>query len=169
MAGKRFYLLPWSPLSRRVTDAKAKDANPVRDIIKQQANNKLVFNNDITLNPQTFGGANANKVYSLVSWGGDSSSIRRVSSTASTTPETLSIAHRAVKRGSVIVDTHMVRMDIKATDPVKGEVALNGRFVLEVPQGTTVFTAQHVLDLQGRIIAFMRESGYLDKFLNSEP
>lgn len=128
-----------------------------------------MFNNDITLNPQSFGGANADKTYSLVSWGGDSTSIRRVPLTASTTPETLTLAHRAVKRGSVSVDSHMVRLDFLQSDPALGPALLSARLVMEVPRGTSVITNQQILDIQGRLIAFMRASGNLDKFLNSEP
>lgn len=128
-----------------------------------------MFDNDIILNPLSYGGANADKTYSLVSWGGDSSSVRRVSATASTTPETLSISHRAVTRGKVIVDTHMARLDFVQTDPILGAVNLNWRIVGEVPRGTSVVTSQQILDMQGRAIAFLRASGYLTKFLNSEP
>lgn len=128
-----------------------------------------MFNNDITLNPQSFGGANADKVYSLVSWGGDSSSVRRVSTTAATTPETLKISHRAIKRGTVTVDQHLIRVDEQATDTLAGPVQLSAWMVIEVPRGTTVITSQKILDLVGRLIAFERAAGNLDKILNSEP
>lgn len=132
-----------------------------------------MFNNDITLNPQAFGGANADKTYSLVLPLGTDASLRRVSATSSTTPETLKIAHQSssTKYGieTLRYDRHLIRLDEAFIDPIKGPGALNAWFVLNNPVGTSVITNQKILDITGRLIAFMRTSGYMDKILNSEP
>lgn len=128
-----------------------------------------MFNNDITLNPTTYGGANTNEVYSLVGWGGDSSSIRRVSTTASTTPTTLRVEHREAEKAKIITDQHLVRLDKQFTDPVMGKVILSSWMVIHVPRGTTVITLQEIKDQIGRLIAFEQAVGALDKILNSEP
>lgn len=128
-----------------------------------------MFDNAITLNPQTFGGANANKVYDLVSWGGDNSSLRRVSSTATTTPETLAISHREFKEGAVTVDQHLIRLDEVLTDPVLGQTKLSAWMVIRVPRGTSVVTNQKILDIVGRLIALEQGVGNITRILNSEP
>lgn len=128
-----------------------------------------MFNNDITLNPTTFGGANTNEVFSLVGWGGDSSSLRRVSATASTTPTTLRVEHREVVKGQVTTDQHLVRIDKQYTDPVKGQVVLSTWLCIHVPRGTTVITLQEIKDYVGRLIAFEQATDALGKILNSEP
>jgi hypothetical protein len=128
-----------------------------------------MFSNDITLNPTTFGGANVNKVYSLIALGDGSSSIRRVSATAATTPETLTVSHRSVKDGAVDVDQHMIRLDLGFTDVLLGPVKFSCWLVIRNPLGTTILTNQLILDQIGRLIAFEQASGALDKILNKEP
>lgn len=128
-----------------------------------------MFNNAITLNPQAFGGANVDKVYDLVSWGGDTSSIRRVAATATTTPETLTVSHRERKVSGVIVDEHLVRLDEELVDPAVGPVGLRCWISIGVPRGTTVVTEQKIKDIVGRLIAFEQAAGALAKILNSEP
>lgn len=128
-----------------------------------------MFNNAITLNPSAFGGANADLVYDLVGWGGDSSSIRRVAATALTTPETLRVSHQQSKSGDVEYDQHLIRIDKEMTDPVKGKVTFSSWMVIRIPRGTTVVTNQEILNQVGRLIAFERASGALDKILNNEP
>lgn len=128
-----------------------------------------MFDNDITLNPQTFGGQNVNKVYSLVGWGSDTSTTRRVSATATTTPETLTVSHRDTKSGSLTTSQHLVRTDIELADPVVGRVTMSAWLVIRVPQGTSVITSQVIKDQVGRLIAFEQAAGAIDKILNSEP
>lgn len=127
-----------------------------------------MFNNDITLNPQSFGGQNEDKVYSLVSVG-DTGSLRRVSATSTSTPETLTIGHRSAVEKGLTVNQHMVRTDINLLDPNKGEVKVSAWLVIRVPKGTTVVTATVIKDQIGRLLAFEQASGALDKILNMEP
>lgn len=128
-----------------------------------------MFADDITLNPQTFGGQNVDKVYSLFSWGGDTSTIRRVSATANTTPETLTVSHRQTKAGVVTTNQHMIRVDISLTDPILGQVVVSAWLVIRVPLGTTIVTDQVIKDQVGRLLAFEQSAGALAKILNSEP
>lgn len=127
-----------------------------------------MFNNDITLNPQSFGGQNEDKVYSLVSVG-DTGSLRRVSATSTSTPETLTIGHRSAVEKGLTVNQHMVRTDIILLDPDKGEVKVSAWLVIRVPKGTTVVTTTVIKDQIGRLLAFEQASGALDKILNMEP
>lgn len=127
-----------------------------------------MFNNDITLNPQSFGGQNEDKVYSLVSVG-DTGSLRRVSATSTSTPETLTIGHRSAVEKGLTVNQHMVRTDTTLLDPNKGEVKVSAWLVIRVPKGTTVVTATVIKDQIGRLLAFEQASGALDKILNMEP
>jgi hypothetical protein len=129
-----------------------------------------MFANLLSLNPTPFGGANAAKDYDLISMGSTtSSSTRRVAATATTTPETLTISHRAQKSGSVTIDQHMLRFDSIFTDPLLGPVKLSSWMVIQVPKGTTVVTLQEIKNQVGRLIALEQTSGALDKILNGEP
>lgn len=130
-----------------------------------------MFDNAITLNPTSFGGANVNKVYDLIGTGSssDSSSIRRVSATATTTPETLRIAHQVVGSKETPADQHLVRLDKLLTDTIKGQVQLSAWMVIKVPKGTTIVTLQEIKDIVGRLIALEQSSGALDRLLNGEP
>jgi len=130
-----------------------------------------MFDNAISLNPNAYGGANVAKVYDLVGWGGDSSSIRRVAATATTTPETLVVSHQSStpKGSDLTTDQHMVRVDKEFIDPVKGPVKLSAWLVIRVPKGTSVVTDQEIKDNVGRLLAFEQASGALAKILNSEP
>lgn len=123
---------------------------------------------DQALNPLTYGGANTSKTYSLLGYSGLSEATRRVAATATTTPETLVVKHRAIKVLDCETDQHLMRLDTQAVDPVKGRVQLSARMIIEVPKGTTVITDQMILDIVGRLIAFEQTSGHLTKLLNSE-
>jgi hypothetical protein len=132
-----------------------------------------MFNTDIILNPTAFGGTNANKTYSLVLPLGADSSLRRVSATSATTPETLKIAHQQTSSknevGTLAYNQHLLRLDQAFTDSIKGTGALSAWFCLRNPIGTTAITSQMIIDLIGRLFAFEQSSGYLDKILNNEP
>jgi hypothetical protein len=128
-----------------------------------------MFANDISLNPTSFGGTNAAKVYSLVGWGGDSSSLRRVSATAASNPETLTISHRESKDGAITTDQHLVRLDESIVDPLLGRVVFSAWLVVRVPRGTSVITLAKIKDIVGRLIAFEQASNAIDQILNSEP
>jgi len=127
-----------------------------------------MFNTDVALNPSTYGGAATSKTYSLLGNASISESLRRVSATANSTPETLQIKHRDIKVKDVATGQHLVRLDKLFTDPVKGECQLSARLIIEVPKGTSVVTNQEILDIVGRLIAFEQASGNLDKILNAE-
>lgn len=133
-----------------------------------------MFNTDITLSPASFGGAAVNKTYSLVLPLGTDTSIRRVSATASTLPETLKIAHQqqTVASGGtskLAYYQHLIRLDQAFNDPIYGQGNLSAWLVIRDPIGTSVVTAQHRLDIVGRLLAFEQTAGYLDKILNNEP
>lgn len=133
-------------------------------------NIEVMFNNDVSSNPTTqlTGASNSAKTFSLVEMDGGRS-LRRVSSTAATAPELLTISHEKRKSGSYDYDAHLVRFDFQETDPAKGLVQYGARFVLDVPRGTTVVTSQKLIDCVGRLLDFIRASGNLDKIINSEP
>lgn len=134
-----------------------------------QQTNKLMFDNAISLNPTSFGGANVTKVYDLVGMGSDSASLRRVSATAATTPETLTISHREVKEGGQPVQQHLLRLDTNIIDPLKGTIRYSAWLVIKVPQGTSVITTALIKDQVGRLIALEQSAGAIEKILNSEP
>lgn len=128
-----------------------------------------MFADNISLNPTTYGGANAAKVYAMVGWGGDSSTIRRVADTATSAPETLTISHRPSTEGKVQLDQHMIRLDEVITDPILGQVKFSAWMVIRIPKGTSVITTAKVKDLVGRLIALEQGAGNIEKILNSEP
>lgn len=132
-----------------------------------------MFNTDISLNPTSFGGTNAAKVYSLVLPLGSDTSLRRVASTSATTPETLKISHQSSSSknevGVIQYNQHLVRLDESFTDVIKGTGALSAWLVIRNPIGTTAITSQKILDIIGRLFAFEQTAGALDKILNNEP
>lgn len=132
-----------------------------------------MFNTDVSLNPTSFGGTNAAKVYSLVLPLGNDSSLRRVSSTSATTPETLKISHQVSNSknevGVLQYAQHLIRFDESFTDVIKGSGQLSVWMVIRNPLGTTAVTSQKILDIIGRLIAFEQTAGNLDKILNNEP
>lgn len=132
-----------------------------------------MFNTDISLNPTAFGGTNAAKVYSLVLPLGTDTSLRRVSTTSATTPETLKIAHQLSSSknevGTLQYNQHLIRLDQSFTDAIKGSGQLSAWLVLRNPIGTTAITNQMIIDMVGRLFAFEQTAGALDKILNNEP
>lgn len=133
-----------------------------------------MFNNDLTLNPTAFGGANVNKTYSLVLPLGTDTSIRRVSSTANTLPETLKIAHQQQTVNQVgyqplVYWQHLIRMDQAFQDTTFGSGNLSAWLVIRDPIGVASITSQNRLDMIGRLLAFEQTATYLDKILNNEP
>lgn len=129
-----------------------------------------MLDNNIVLNPTSYGGANVAKTYNLVSLPGDGNrSIRRVAATATTAPDLLTVSHRVTVKGGVTTDEHMVRIDQQLTDPVVGSAPISAWFVLRAPRGTTVVTEQLIKDAMGRVQAFLQTSGYTLAFINGEP
>lgn len=128
-----------------------------------------MFADPIAINPQSFGGANASTSYALVGLTGIAASLRRVSATAATAPDTLTISHQGSKRGSVSTDRHMVRVDKTYIDLVKGPVVVSAWLVIEVPKEAAIVTLTEVKEVVGRLLAFEQGSGNIDKLYNSEP
>lgn len=126
--------------------------------------------NDITLNANTYIGTAGDKVYNLVSFDStsDSGTLRRVAATALTTPETLRISHRVIKKGNVTFDQHLVRLDETQQDPILGSLQGSSWFVSLVPRGSTVITPTTAKTLTGRLIHSLLASGHFDKILNGE-
>lgn len=128
-----------------------------------------MFDNNLVVNPNTFGGVNANTTYSLVGWKGDTASIRRDSATAATTPDTLLISHQDLKRNSMMYHQAMVRIDKTYVDVLKGPVVLSAWMVIAIPKDTTIITETAVKEVIGRVIAVEQASGAIAKLINSEP
>jgi len=124
--------------------------------------------NDLTLNPGSYGGVSANKIFNLAGYPTPTSSIRRVQATALTTPETVLISHQNVQRGGLTVDRHLVRHDVTLNDPLKGAVKASAWVTIEVPRGTTVFTNAVIKDMFGRLPSALLASGVMDAFLAGE-
>lgn len=123
---------------------------------------------DQTLNPGSYGGAAADKVYNLINAPTPTSTLRRVSSTATTAPDRLTISHRQSKKGSISRDDHLIRIDEQFNDPVMGSGDFSAWLSIQVPRGTSVVTAQLVKNQVGRVIAAWMASGNADKILNGE-
>lgn len=128
-----------------------------------------MFSNDLVVNPNTFGGANANTTYSLIGLQGTSASTRRDSATATTAPDTLVISHQNNKRNGFPTHQAMVRIDKTYNDALKGPVVVSCWLVLAIPEGTTIVTPTVVKEVAGRVIATTLASGAIDKLINSEP
>jgi hypothetical protein len=128
-----------------------------------------MFSDPVAINPNTFGGANVSTSYALVGLTGISASLRRVSATAATAPDTLQVSHQEAKRGSLKTDRHMARVDRTLIDPVLGQVVVSAWLVFEVPRGTTIVTPTEIKETTGRLIAFQQTAGVMDKLINSEP
>lgn len=128
-----------------------------------------MFDNNLVVNPQTFGGANASTTYSLVGFSGANASIRRDSATAATAPDTLTISHRDEKRNGRPTHQAMVRIDKVFQDTLLGPVTLSAWLVIAIPKGTTIINTTAVKEVVGRVLAIEQASGAIDKLINSEP
>lgn len=128
-----------------------------------------MFTNDLVVNPNGFGGANANTTYSLIGLQGTSASTRRDSVTATTAPDTLVISHQETKRNGFPTHQAMVRIDKTYNDTLKGPVVVSCWLVMAIPNGTTIVTPTVVKEVVGRTIATVLASGAVDKLINSEP
>jgi hypothetical protein len=128
-----------------------------------------MFADPVAINPNTFGGANVSTSYALVGLTGISASLRRVSATAATAPDTLTVSHQESKQGSLKTDRHMARVDRTLIDALLGPVKVSAWIVFEVPRGTTIVTPTEIKETTGRLVAFQQTAGYMDKLINSEP
>lgn len=124
--------------------------------------------NDLTLNPGSFGGTAANKVFTLAGYPTPTSALRRVQATALTTPESVLISHQSAIRGELTYDRHLVRHDVVLNDPLKGAVKASVWTTIEVPRGTTVFTNAVIKDMHGRLPSLLCASGAMDAILSGE-
>lgn len=124
--------------------------------------------NDITLNPGSYGGTAADKIYNLINQPTPSSTLRRVASTALTAPDRLTISHRQTKKNGITTDEHLIRIDEFFTDPVLGSGDFNAWLAIKVPRGTSVVTMALVKNQVGRVIAAWMAAGHADKILNGE-
>lgn len=118
---------------------------------------------DQTLNPGSYGGAAADKVYTYVNAPTINSTLRRVASTATTAPDRLTVSHRLSKKGNIQRDDHLVRIDEQFNDPVLGSGDFSAWLSIQVPRGTSVVTTQLVKNQVGRVIAAWMASGHADK------
>lgn len=125
-----------------------------------------MFSYPQTLNPNAYGGADVSKVYDLIELGG-TKSVSRVAATATTTPETLSIAHSSFKQNDLNVSRHLVRLDKTFVLADYGKQTLSAYLVIQVPHHVEVTTAE-VQDIVGCLIKFEQDSGALAKLLNAE-
>lgn len=122
---------------------------------------------DLALNPTTFGGANVTTTFVFVTEK-DQKSIRRVTATALTTPNTLTVQHTLRKSGGKDVNSHQVRIDLTANDPLLGPVTANAWLVFNLPVGQTVITAANIKDMCGQISHLITQAGVMDKLLAGE-
>lgn len=123
---------------------------------------------DQTLNPGSYGGVAADKVYNLINNPTPNSSLRRVASTAQTAPDRLTISHRNTKKGGVNYAGRMIRIDEQFSDPLLGAGDFSCRLVIDVPIGTSVVTTQLIKNQVGRVFAAWMVAGNADKILAGE-
>lgn len=128
-----------------------------------------MFDQALSVNHNTLGGTLGTKVYDLVSFPTGTQSLRRISATSATTPQSLSIAHSDVKVGGEAYKQHMVRMDHTYTDLVKGPQTASCWLVIRHPNnGSTIITSAVLKDVVGGVLAVEQTAGAFDKLLNSE-
>lgn len=124
---------------------------------------------DITINPGTTGGTNANNTYVSLGLPQGDASIRRVAATAATAPEILTVKHGEVSRKSgVKVDRHMVRFDSTYNDTLLGAQVVSAWIVTEVPRGVSAITANQYNEVLGRLHAFLALANVKTKLYNGE-
>lgn len=122
---------------------------------------------DITVNPQNFGGANVSTTFVFVTEK-DQKSVRRVTSTALTTPNTLTVQHSLRKISGKDVNSHLVRIDLAAVDVLAGPVSAASWLSFNLPVGQTAITAQHIKDMCGQIAHLITQATFMDKLLAGE-
>lgn len=122
---------------------------------------------DLVLNPNGFGGANAATTYSFVTES-NQKAIRRVTATALTSPQTLTIQHQERKSGAVLSDSHQIRVDLNKVDTNLGTVTASAWLVVSLPRGQTAITAADIKDLVGHVVHAWVTTGNADKILAGE-
>lgn len=127
---------------------------------------------DLTLNPSvspTLGGSNVDKVFSLVDFPSKGQSIRRVSSTALQTPETLTISHRTFPEGNNVYNQRMARIDVRVVDGLNNVRPYSAWVVIKHPTDVTTVTPTMVKDAFKRIVVLLGDDARLTAFLAGEP
>lgn len=127
----------------------------------------MALANDIILNPNGFGGANVNTTFAFITEK-DQKSIRRVTATALTAPNTLTIAHQVRKQGSLDVDSHLVRLDLTKADALAGLVTASAWLSISFPKGQSAITLSDIKDMVGQLVDLWTETGYADKIMAGE-
>jgi len=100
--------------------------------------------------------------------------VRRISSTANTTPNTLTTSHTLSGAGFKQRCRSLVRIDFTRRDvdvaSTGGVVpSVSGYFVLDRPiQNGGFITTTHIKTLIGQLCDFLTVSGNVDKFINQE-
>lgn len=122
---------------------------------------------DITVNPTGFGGANVPTTFVFVTEK-DQKSVRRVTATALTTPNTLTVQHSLRKIGGKDANSHLVRIDLSAVDALAGPVASAAWLSFHLPVNQTAITAQNIKDMCGQIAHLITQVGFMDKLLAGE-
>jgi hypothetical protein len=121
----------------------------------------------LTLNPTSYGGANEDKIFTIVDFG-NSKVVSRVTGDMPTVDNTMTISHAESKVSGVTVDRHLVRLDLTETDTELGKVTASVYFVAAIPRGQTAITDQELLNLKGRLLALLQGSGNWDAILGGE-
>lgn len=124
--------------------------------------------NDLTLNPGSYGGTAANLVFVLGGYPTPTSSLRRVTATALTEPNSLLISHQSVVRGGVTYDRHLVRRDRTLIDSLAGNVKGSAWITMEAPRGVSVWTPSVMKDMVGHLVSAYMGSGVMDQILAGE-
>lgn len=128
-----------------------------------------MFDNNLAVNPNTFGGVNATTTYSLIGFPTTNAAIRRDSVTAATAPDTLTISHLQNTRNGSSYHQAMVRIDKTYNDVLLGPKVLSAWLVVAIPNGTTIVTETAVKEVVGRVLAVEQASGAITKLINGEP
>lgn len=124
--------------------------------------------NDLTLNAGSYGGTAADLVFVLNGYPTPTSSMRRVTATAMTEPNSLLISHQSVVRQGVTIDRHLLRRNRTLNTALKGAVSGSAWLTVEAPRGVSEFTPAVIKDLIGMLVSCYMTSGVLDKILASE-
>lgn len=127
----------------------------------------MALTTDLALNPQNYGGANVTTTFVFVTEK-DQKSLRRVTATALTSPDTLTVQHTLRKQGSLDVDSHLVRRDLTKTDVLQGPVTASVWCSLNYPKGQTAITADDIKRMFGEVAALLCAAGIMDKVLAGE-
>lgn len=130
----------------------------------------MPLSDNLTLNPGSYGGASADKIYNLIYPASPTSgSLRRVAATALTAPETHTVNHRVItKSDGIKVNQHQIRVDETVISTLAGSQKIEAWMVIKAPEGVAEITASKVKDLVGRMFATWMVAGAADAILAGE-